>query len=423
MNNKITNLFNNKIKFEPFDWLLTLWITSAVFETLFYFPIVQYKVQVFEIIWLFVFILLLKDIIFIIRNPFPLKGSLLIYTFLIVINLFLFFDKNIIVGNLSNFYTILIPITIFALGKKVKNASIAIFKGLLLASVLMPICCLMSYLIYHFGISEAYVFKYIDYPYLGDIVRIRGFTTTPNEVVFISSICLFFILYTPFVIKKVYKNILLIALSIALFFTFSKEVIVIPIAIFIGFLFVKKNWIIFSWLSTIVGIIFISTITFLYFSNEKELIEKDYLDKTEIVFQVNKVKTYPTAYFWLNRSGRKMIGEHPYLGVGFGNFVKEVSRHKLEGYYPKNLPSLRAHDNYIGLIAQYGLGFLFFLVSLIFSLIKILRKDISQKNKMFVATSLIFILIYGFSQLSYHSRWMWVFFGVVMIFAETKKKY
>ena len=111
---------------------------------------------------------------------------------------------------------------------------------------------------------------------------------------------------------------------------------------------------------------------FLYFSNKNELNEKDYLDKTEVVFQIKKIKAYPTAYLWLNRSGRKMIKEHPFLGVGFGNFAKEVDQHKLEGFYPKNLSSLRAHDNYIGLIAQYGLGFLLFLATLIFSFRKIL---------------------------------------------------
>ena len=421
MNYKSISFFQKKIKSEPVDWLLTLWITSAVLEALFYFPILQYKVQIFEIIFLLVVFFYAKDIIFVLKSPFPLKLPLLIYFLFIIINLIIFFDKNTIAGNLGNFYTFLIPITIFTLGKKAKNTSVAIDKGLLFASLLMPISCLVSYLIYYFGISEAYVFKYIDYPYLGDIVRVRRFTTTPNEVVFISSICIFFILFQPLVIKRSYKTILLIALSVALFFTFSKEIIIIPIAIFIGYILTKTNWVLFSWVSTIVAIIFISMITFLYFSNEEELKEKDYLDKTEVVFQVKKIKAYPTAYFWLNRSGRKMIGEHPFFGVGFGNFSKEIDQHKLQGFYPKNLPSLRAHDNYIGLIAQYGLGFLLFLGTLIFSFRKTLRNDISKEKKMFVATSLVFILIFGFTQLSYHSRWMWVFFGVVMILTWEKK--
>jgi len=53
-----------------------------------------------------------------------------------------------------------------------------------------------------------------------------------------------------------------------------------------------------------------------------------------------------------------------------------------------------------------------------------LRNDISKEKKMFVATSLVFILIFGFTQLSYHSRWMWVFFGIVMVyvFEDEKKK-
>lgn len=422
MNDKRISFFIQKIKSTPFDLLLTLWVASAIFETLFYFPILRYKLQIFELLFLFVFFFLAKDMISGLTKPFPLRIPLLIYSVFIFFNLLFFFDDITLAGNFGNFYTFLIPITIFNLGKKAKYTSVAIDKGLLFASLLMPVSCLLSYLIYYFGISEVYVFKYIDYPYLGDIVRVRGFTTTPNEVVFISSICIFFILFQPLVIKRTYKTILLISLSVALFFTFSKEIIIIPIAIFIGYILTKTKWVLFSWVSTIVAIIFISMITFLYFSNEGELKEKDYLDKTEVIFEIKKIKTYPTAYFWLNRSGRKMIQENPMLGVGFGNFSKEIDRHKLQGFYPQNLPSLRAHDNYIGLVAQYGLGFLLFLGALIFNFRKILRNDISSKNKMFIATSLVFILIFGFTQLSYNSRWMWMFFGIVMIFGAKGKE-
>lgn len=422
MNYKRVSFFIQKIKSAPFDWLLTLWIASAIFETLFYFPVLQYKLQIFEFLFLIAFSFLIKEIIFGLVKPFPLRIPLLIYCFFILINLFFFFDKITLAGNLGNFYTFLIPITLFTLGKKAKNSLIAIERGLIIAAILIPISCLLSYLIFYFGVSETYVFKYVDYPYLGDIVRVKGFTTTPNEVVFISSTCLFFLLFKPLKIKRNYKIWLCTFISVALFFTYSKEIIIIPMAIFIGYFLTNKKWILFSWVSTILAITFISMITFLYFSSDEKLKEKDYLDRTEVVFEIKKIKAYPTAYFWLNRSGRKMIQENPLLGVGFGNFSKEVDQHKLQGFYPKNLPSLRAHDNYVGLVAQYGLGFLLFLGWLIFDFRKILKNDISQKNKMFIATSLVFILIFGFTQLSYNSRWMWMFFGIVMIFAATKKK-
>jgi hypothetical protein len=422
MNNKRVSFFIKKVKSEPFDWLLTLWIASAIFETLFYFPFLQYKLQIFELLFLFVFFFLAKDIIPGLVKPFPLRIPLLIYSVFIFFNLLFFFDKTTVAGNLGNFYTFLIPITFFTLGKKAKNSLRAIERGLLIAAILMPISCLLSYLIFTFGVSETYVFKYVDYPYLGDIVRVKGFTTTPNEVVFISSTCLFFILFNSLELKRNYKILLCIFILTTLFFTYSKEIIIIPIAIFIGYFLTKKKWILFSCVSTILAITFISMITFLYFSSEEKLKEKDYLDRSEIVFGFKKIKAYPTAYLWLNRSGRKMIQENPMLGVGFGNFSKEIDRHKLQGFYPQNLPSLRAHDNYIGLVAQYGLGFLLFLGALIFNFRKILRNDISSKNKMFIATSLVFILIFGFTQLSYNSRWMWMFFGIVMIIAVKEKE-
>ena len=417
---------NRSLLFTKFEsaipnWLLTLWIVSSIIETLFYFPVIQYKLQIFEVIFLITFIIYFKSVIKVIKNPFPLKMPLAIFLLLIAINLIAFFDRNTILGNISNLYTILIPIVFFTLGRNVRNFQQAIERGLLLASVLMPITCLMSYLIYYFGLSEAFVFRYIDYPYLGDIVRLKGFATTPNEVVFISSICIFYLLFKEKRIKQFYKILLITMLLNSLFFTFSKEILIIPFAILIGAILTRIKFPFLSWMITIISIVSITSITFLYFSTAEKIIEKDYVDKTEVVFEIGKIKAYPTAYFSLWRSGVRMIQEHPLLGVGYGNFSKEVDEYKLRGVYPENLPSLRPHDNYIGLIAQYGFGFTFFLTFLILSLRRILRNNILEEDKMFIATSLIFILIFGFTQLSYHSRWMWVFFGIVMLYATNKK--
>ena len=216
--------------------------------------------------------------------------------------------------------------------------------------------------------------------------------------------------------RRVLRIGLIASLLLTAVFTFSKEVVIIPLAMIIVWAFQKfRN----KWMASgilLFSILFISFFTFFYLSGDNSPPKRKDMILQQPIANAFELDVYPTSYYFLFRSSLQMIKEHPVAGVGFGNYIGTIDKHMERGLYPKELYSYEAHDNYFGPMAQYGLFYALILIWLIHSLQRLTRQ-IQGQEQLFVMTALIFFLLFGFVYHSYHMRLMWLFLGLVQFYA------
>ncbi len=395
--------------------VLTIWMVSSIFTHLIYLPVLQYKIQIFELLFFVFAFRLIKNSKKILSLSYHLKSALFFYIALIIFNIIFHFGKDTVIDNLGSLYSCFIPIVFGFSLFSLSSSKLVIKNAFILIAILLPLTAFLGLALNYYGITDAYIYEYPNYPYLGDINRVRGFIGGPNEVVYVIAITFFYLFFVETQIKKNAKTILYLLLTITLFFTYGKEIILIPGAIIAAFFLLKIKVPILTWGYSILFSMLIIILTFFYFSSsEKENFREDII-QNETVAEFKELKIYPTSYFFISKSSIDMIRHHGILGVGFGNFTKEISKHQEEGKYPKELYIYKAHDNYMGLIAQYGIGYILVLLLFYRGFKKIINSE--KDNKFFIAATCFFVLFCGFIHYSYHFRFMWMIFGILIYYS------
>jgi hypothetical protein len=281
----------------------------------------------------------------------------------------------------------------------------------------------MGFLFFKLGWTSDLVKVYVDYPYLGSVARVIGFTNSPNKVVLFVSVAIYFLIFMKPDIQKWIRTGLIVGLLWTAFFTFSKEVVILFLALANTWSLSQLRSKLISYFILTASILFIISFTFFYISMDGAPPGRTDMIDSEPITTVREVNVYPTSYYYLFQSSAIMIKENLLRGVGFGNYYRTIGKHQNRGLYPKRLYAYEAHDNYTGLIAQYGIGYLAILFGLIIYLRKLAAK-ITRPESGFITASLFFFLLFGFVYFSYHTRMMWLMIGLVQFYVlyQMKKK-
>lgn len=396
--------------------LLIIWIISAITDCIIYLPILHYKLQLFEVLFCYFLFTSAGFLWRYINKPLPLRGPLLAFIGLALLNIIFHFESQVMLENLGTLYSCLIPFVVSGALLQIKAPDKVIEKSLLGMAVLLPICCLVGWLFYQFGWTSSMIKVYGQYPYLGTIVRVVGLTNSPNKVVAFAAMAIFFLWYVQPRMSQFTRIGLISALLITCIFTYSKEIVIIPIVVGLIWLYERTEYRFVPRSVLCASAVLITVLTYFYISSDHTPPQRQDIIHSEAAISVSDLTIYPTSYYFLFSSSLQMIKEHPLTGVGFGNYIGTVEEHQQLGLYPKSLYSYEAHDNYAGLVAQYGVGYIFVLFWLVFSLRK-MTYSLDQPKRQFVTATLLFFMLFGCIYFSYHMRLMWLFFGIVQYYA------
>lgn len=403
------------------EFLLIGWMISAIADCIIYLPVLHRKVQLFEIIFCIFLINGARPLATSLPKPFPLKWPLIAFAFLAVLNTLWHWESQVLLENLGTVYACMIPFVFSHALLNTKSPEKVIKKGFLGGIVLIPLMSLAGLALHHIGWTSDMVLVYKDYPYLDTVVRVTGLTNSPNKVVVFAAVGIYCLLYSDIGLSKKTRYLLLTSLLLTAMLTYSKEVVIIFFVPVMLYLYKHRRSRIISYVSLALYVGGIISLTYFYFAVEEQLPKRKDIISSEKIADFSRVSVYPTAYYFLFRSSLRMIRENPVTGVGFGNYLQTVEEHKERGRYPDALDVYEAHDNYAGLTAQYGMGYLIIIGWLIFALWSI-SGQLSIEQGPFIGAVLLFFLIFGFIYFSYHMRFMWLFFGLVQFYALHSKR-
>jgi O-antigen ligase len=395
--------------------LMICWIISAILDCVIYLPVLHYKLQFFEILFCFFLLTQFRSIIRFLYRPFPLKKPLFAFIALALLNMVAHFEQNVLLENLGTLYSCSVPIVFSHALLQLPDPKRVLERGLLGICILLPILSLAGYLFYYFGWTDSMVKAYDAYPYLGTVIRVVGLTNSPNKVVAFAAVGIFFLAFIKKGLPARSKWGLIAMLLFSCVFTYSKEIVIIPIVFLLVWLLknFRSRFIYYGILS--VSMLLITLLTYFYLTTDENPPARQDIIYPNPIAESSTVTIYPTSYYFLFRSSWQMIEEHPFTGVGFGNYIRTVEEHQRRGLYPSQLYSYEAHDNYAGLLAQYGIGYLLVLVWFITGLKKT-TAYLAEPEQRFITATLLFFLLFGFIYFSYHMRLMWLLLGIAQYY-------
>ena len=396
--------------------LLILFIVSTIFSHVLFIPVLKYKFQLTEIL----FVILSVYVIFhykviVKRGWLGLDFGFLFLSFVLIMNFFFHPSFKVgleVAGSLYLVGVYFVISTLFRFSGAKKTYEVLKISSDLGFWILV-VAGFGGLLLYVFTGYSRLVLQYPGYPYFGDVFRIRGFNFSPN--LYISLLCFFTCLKCAFSRLKT-SHILLVAILGVI--SLTKEALIllaVLTAILIYKRFKKKlpGYIII----TIAGVMYLflsfyvislKTKSFSFNANISEVYEHN------PVYKNGDFAVYPTTYNHLFISGFIMSKEHILKGIGLGNFQEEIEKHKRRNLYPDYFASFVAHDSYTGIGAQLGIGYYIFLIILIFSIVKIVKKTPSSFKFAFVVL-LLYMLFESMAIGSFHFRHYFVIFAVIAV--------
>ncbi len=402
--------------------LAFLWLTYIILASnsnLWKLPHLDSKFQLSEILFLLLFPLsipLLKKIKFT-----PIDYLFLGYASLFIINVFLHPELNVLLEVSGTLYLVSMYFLLSRFLAQVPQIDAYLKKAFLGLLVFACISAIIGYLLYVFDLSTRYVIDYKDYPYLGDIVRWRGFSASPNMLSSIICICIFFIQSSA--MKPLQKWLITLLVLCIAAMTFSKELAAF-FALLLFMLVIPKLFRRLPLRLTlpyfgIVTIVMVALTFFVYVPKQLET-NLNYDNKQviahEAIFSTEHLDVIPTSYYYLFQAAKTFITRHPIAGIGVGNFQFDLKNLKKEGGYPSNIPIYETHDFYWGQIAEIGFTYFIFLFFLGWGYIHLIKNEagiFNERYHLFFVITIIFILIESAIINTQHYRHYWIFFAIV----------
>ncbi|MDP7324075.1 MAG: O-antigen ligase family protein [Candidatus Woesearchaeota archaeon] len=222
-------------------------------------------------------------------------------------------------------------------------------------------------------------------------------------------------------VKRVYF-VLFLLLLLSLFLTISRSAM-LGFAIGIFFFFVLLKW---RLLSRVLGLCFLVFFLFSVIFGPLYVID---IFQESIGFYVLRPTPETDARLFIWRSNFRAISDHPFVGVGIGNFLHEYERYKLpsaEGL-ARSRDQMGSHNLFLESFAEQGIiGFLI-VMYIFFKIFIFLHENLNQhKNSSLEMVSRVFYctffayFVQGFFIDFFHFRHLWVFFGLAVVLQGMK---
>ncbi len=337
--------------------------------------------------------------------------NFIFFGFILILNLIMHFEKSVLINIIGFLYLVML----YFLLSKVINSFDKNIKDVILkysADIgywILIVIGILGFLLYYFFGYSKFVLIYHDYPYFGDVFRIKGFSYSPN--LYISLLTFFTILKYGFSRLKFYHIFLVFVIAIL---SLTKEALILISILFAFELYRKLAYRKLALVSVFLsGIIYVFLSFFIFTTKTvKNNIEGRKVITDSPIYQFENLNIYPTTYFEVVKSGIKMTTENAMTGVGLGNFRRELEVYKQNGNYPQYFQTYNALDSYTGLASQLGVVYFVFLLSFIVNIYKILNK-VPTKLRFPLILFLIYIFFESFALGNYHFRHYYVFLAIL----------
>jgi len=366
-----------------------------------------------EIIFLLLFAVFIYGVL---KNYFILKitkHDLVACSFLIINIIIILINFNIeaFLGTTFAFYLFLIYY-IFRNIIETYNYNL-ILNSILTLTLISSILGILGWFLYQINIENIFA-NQRNYPFsIGKAVQASALYVSPNLLTFSLIIGIIFLIKSK-IIKNI-KIILFLIFNIALFFTFSKSIL-----IYLGIILllystiinnnIFKKILIFS--SVFFFIIQILLSNFLILDKTKEYLwldEKYTHSQIEPLYQNTKYKIIKTNYYFLKEKSFFIIKENFYSGIGYENF------RKTNNLYPL-LYDQKPHSLYFGVFSEFGF---FGLISIIIIFSYNLKISLKNKNN-YLYLLMIYLIIEGINTDILSLKLTWIIFSI-NIFLHNKK--
>lgn len=410
--------------------LLGFYIMAIPFQKIIWLPWVYNKIQIPEIIFIIIFILLipqLKDFIWKNTKIIALDKAIILWLFIGIINLISNLNLTTLIEFSGQFYLVCLYFLIQFLFITFRFKEIESFflSSFILQLFLIIFTLLLGLILLTQHINLGVFQFFYSYPYFGDIFRLKVLTNEPVMLVSILNIP-FWIIAVSLIMKveviphKKWSDILLLLTGLMLIGTLGKSLpFILAILIFYFTIRInyKKQLTIFIKIFSV--FLILSSIFFTHIIvTKKSLREKEVYGLIIPFSKVDDFYFYKSWYFVQKENALMEFIKHPLLGCGGGNLLNIINLKYKKSEETISRPVYDPLSTYSGVLAEYGiLGFLA-LLFLMFTIYKeVVQLPDNNGLKWIFICSFSYFMLEAISTDIQNFRHVWIligFFGITL---------
>lgn len=234
-----------------------------------------------------------------------------------------------------------------------------IIVGVSILTVMMIVLTFLGYSFLFLGYDNNLVIQFLNYPYFGTLYRAKATLQTPSMYISMINWCFLFILIDGYWSGWNFRNkILIFGLIACAILSFAKGVLLtLTIACLLMVIRFWTNWRK-RGIATILlftGTVYFMLTNLVYIGGQTgTTVGAGYLGQAP-PNAVSTVDWIPSSYWAIKKSAWQMGVSHPILGVGPGNFNKELKVLQERGEFPEHLPLYDPHSVWLGAFAETGI--------------------------------------------------------------------
>lgn len=408
----------DKLRIKQF--LLILLIISSVFSHMIFIPRIGYKLQLTEIVFILLSLFFIIDIRNLKRIRFQgLDKVFIFYILILILNLLLHPEKTVLITIIGSFYLIVLYFILskYLISLPNKNIKYVLKKSSDIGFWILISIGVIGFALHYFLDYSRFVLIYHNYPYFGDVFRIKGFSYSPN--LYISLLSLFTILKLAFSKLNFYHIFIIFLISLL---TLTKEALILISILFAISLYKNTRYYKFALVSVVItGIIYVFLSFFIIsIHNSSDHITIDKRVQNEVaVYEGNSFSIYSTSYFEVFKNGVFMTTKHPIVGVGLGNFRNELKKYQKKDLYPEYFQTYDPLDSYTGQASQLGIIYFVYLGFLFALTLRLLLK-LPVRIKFSFLLYFVYILFESVALGTYNFRHYILFFAIISTISYLK---
>lgn len=401
----------------------TLFLLSLGFIKVFDFPIFRHRIQLPELLFLLATPFVLWKVIWKLSLRYDSVIMFLVLLLVLQVSFVKFDSRHLEILGLIYLFLLSLLFRSFSSDKSVNQLSMSLL-GLVVAGM-----GIVGWVIDFFGIDNILSWpRTTYYPYLGYVGRAMGLTGHPNMMMSLLAFCGFF-LSTNYLLARDNRwtsKFVLIIIFVGAILTFSKAIVLLCICLLWIWMKVKKivgvkRWFVSAFMFGLFG--FYLFVTHIMIIRPKQvdwtaLQSRAYtLDHT--FYEDGNVGLVWTNYAVNKRTAFNAFLDHPFWGIGPGQYGEFVRRLKEENRYPTYFPNYDPHCNLLGFLAETGI-FTTLLLLLLFWILNQEWKSYTTQTregeafKIAFAALFIFFLLEGINTDNLHFRHYWVALGLFL---------
>ncbi|MEM1358124.1 MAG: O-antigen ligase family protein [Bacteroidota bacterium] len=344
---------------DAFSRCLLLYVLLLPFVRIALLPLVQAKIQPTELVFLLLLPLgWLRYGSQLLPQSRWLNVALLTY-FLANLSSALFaWDIHALLEAIGRGYLVLLALLVSAFVKETGRGSLdQLLQVFLYGTVVLVAITYLGYLAAVLGYDNSMVQVYAQYPYLGTVMRAKGFTGGAGMLIIV------LLLPTIYAWRKWREGVASAWWFVFLFplagLTFSKEVLLLGLGLaLVDPWFRRRGRGVQALLVGTVAVTFWLGTHFIV--QERQAVADSSLAGTEyiserLLWQGSHYQILETSYSALKKASLAVAIKHPIIGVGPGQFGRYLPAEKQAGTYPEHLPNYDPHSTWLGALAETGI--------------------------------------------------------------------